>query len=111
MAWGPHLKENATMVDTAPRRELSERDKQRAAIATYGDTIHSLIERDYQGPFIPGFQERIVKGKGVGLRVVDHIVGNVELGRMDEWVAFYANVMGFEQLVHFSDEQISTEYS
>src|SRR5205809_4977404 len=60
---------------------------------------------------MPGFRARSVKGQGVGIRVVDHIVGNVELGRMDEWVAFYANVMGFEQLVHFSDEQISTEYS
>ncbi|HMA33512.1 MAG TPA: 4-hydroxyphenylpyruvate dioxygenase [Chloroflexia bacterium] len=83
----------------------------RAAIATYGDTIHSLIERDYHGPFLPGYRKREIKGHGVGLRVVDHIVGNVELGRMDEWVAFYANVMGFEQLVHFSDEQIATEYS
>lgn len=83
----------------------------RAAIATYGDTIHSLVERDYHGTFMPGYQARSIKGQSVGLRVVDHIVGNVELGHMDEWVAFYANVMGFEQLVHFSDEQISTEYS
>ena len=83
----------------------------RAAIATYGDTIHSLIERDYQGTFMPGFQPRAIKGKSVGIRVVDHIVGNVELGHMDEWVAFYANVMGFEQLVHFDADQISTEYS
>ena len=83
----------------------------RAAIATYGDTIHSLIERDYHGPFMPGYQPRIVKGAGVGIRVVDHVVGNVVLGHMDEWVAYYAHVMGFEQLVHFSDEQISTEYS
>lgn len=83
----------------------------RAAIATYGDTIHSLIERDYHGPFMPGFAPRTIRGKSVGIRVVDHVVGNVELGHMDEWVGFYANVMGFEQLVHFSDEQISTEYS
>ncbi len=83
----------------------------RAAIATYGDTIHSLVERDYHGTFMPGFQQRAIKGKGVGIRVVDHIVGNVELGHMDEWVAFYANVMGFEQLVHFDADQISTEYS
>ncbi len=82
-----------------------------AAIATYGDTIHSLVERDYQGTFMPGFVPLDIRGKSVGIRVVDHIVGNVELGRMDEWVNFYANVMGFEQLVHFSDEQISTEYS
>jgi 4-hydroxyphenylpyruvate dioxygenase len=83
-----------------------------AAIATYGETIHSLVQRDgYNGTFKPQFRPKLVKGKGVGLRVIDHIVGNVELGRMDEWVDFYSRVMGFEQLVHFSDEQISTEYS
>jgi 4-hydroxyphenylpyruvate dioxygenase len=83
----------------------------RAAIATYGDTIHSLVERDYHGAFMPGYQARNLPGKSVGLRVVDHVVGNVELGKMDEWVSFYANVMGFEQLVHFDADQISTEYS
>jgi 4-hydroxyphenylpyruvate dioxygenase len=60
---------------------------------------------------MPQFRPHLVKGRSVGLRVIDHIVGNVELGRMDEWVNFYSRVMGFEQLVHFSDEQISTEYS
>jgi 4-hydroxyphenylpyruvate dioxygenase len=83
-----------------------------AAIATYGETIHSLIQRDgYQGTFMPQFRPQLVKGQSDGLRVIDHIVGNVELGRMDEWVDFYSRVMGFEQLVHFSDDQISTEYS
>ena len=83
-----------------------------AAIATYGETIHSLVQRDgYPGTFMPQFRPHLVKGRSVGLRVIDHIVGNVELGRMDEWVNFYSRVMGFEQLVHFSDEQISTEYS
>ena len=83
-----------------------------AAIATYGQTIHSLVQRDgYNGTFLPHFRPKLVKGQSVGLRVIDHIVGNVELGRMDEWVDFYSRVMGFEQLVHFSDEQISTEYS
>ena len=83
----------------------------RAAIATYGDTIHSLVERDYSGAFMPGYKARSIPGKPVGIRVVDHVVGNVELGKMDEWVGFYANVMGFEQLVHFDADQISTEYS
>jgi 4-hydroxyphenylpyruvate dioxygenase len=86
-----------------------------AAIATYGDTIHSLIDRSaYTGPFLPGF----VAWSSVpdplpaaGLEAIDHVVGNVELGRMDHWVAFYERVMGFTQLVHFSDEAISTEYS
>ena len=86
-----------------------------AAIATYGDTIHSLVDRSaYTGPFLPGF----VAWSSVpdplpaaGLEAIDHVVGNVELGRMDHWVAFYERVMGFTQLVHFSDEAISTEYS
>src|SRR5215212_8798851 len=94
--------------------EVLEDDQGRivvAAIATYGETIHSLVQRDYTGPFMPGYRARAVKGKSVGIRVIDHIVGNVELGRMDEWVDFYQRIMGFDQLVHFSDEQISTEYS
>src|SRR3954451_16833553 len=74
----------------------------RAAIATYGETIHSLIERhDYIGAWMPGFHRRDIQGHSMGLRVIDHIVGNVELGRMDEWVEFYSRIMGFEQLVHF----------
>jgi 4-hydroxyphenylpyruvate dioxygenase len=86
----------------------------RAAIATYGETIHALVQRDnYSGTFFPGFDD--VRGagdtKGFGVRYVDHVVGNVELGKMDEWVAFYENVMGFVELKHFSDEDISTEYS
>jgi 4-hydroxyphenylpyruvate dioxygenase len=85
----------------------------RAAIATYGDTIHSLIQRDeYTGPFLPGF--RAVEpsaARGVGLVAVDHVVGNVELGKMNTWAAYYADIMGFSSLVHFRDDQISTEYT
>jgi 4-hydroxyphenylpyruvate dioxygenase len=86
----------------------------RAAIGTYGETIHSLIQRDnYSGTFFPGFEDLPGAGdsKGFGLRYVDHVVGNVELGKMDEWVAFYEKVMGFTELKHFSDDDISTEYS
>ena len=87
----------------------------RAAIATYGDTIHSLVDRSgYGGPFLPGFAEwRTVPDPlpPVGLEAIDHVVGNVELGRMNQWVEFYERVMGFTELVHFSDEAISTEYS
>jgi len=83
-----------------------------AAICTYGDTIHSFISHnDYDGIFLPGFVESNVKGNNVGLRFVDHIVGNVELGKMESWVNFYADIMGFTQLQHFSDDDISTEYS
>ena len=83
-----------------------------AAICTYGDTIHSFISlNDYSGPFLPGFVESKIEGDSVGLRFVDHVVGNVELGKMDHWVNFYADIMGFTQLQHFSDDEISTEYS
>ena len=86
----------------------------RAAIATYGETIHSLVSRqDYSGVFFPGFQ--VLEGAGDttghGIKFIDHVVGNVELGKMNEWVSFYERVMGFTELRHFSDEEISTEYS
>jgi 4-hydroxyphenylpyruvate dioxygenase len=85
-----------------------------ASIAAYGDTIHTFVDRSgYSGPFLPGFEA--VDGSGAGgedsLLAIDHIVGNVELGHMDEWVRFYENVFGMTELVHFSDEAISTEYS
>jgi 4-hydroxyphenylpyruvate dioxygenase len=86
----------------------------RAAIATYGETIHSLVSRqDYSGIFWPGYApvEGDGDGGGFGIQYVDHVVGNVELGKMDEWVGFYERVMGFTELKHFSDEDISTEYS
>ena len=83
-----------------------------ASICTYGETIHSFISHDtYKGPFLPGFQENKKSGENVGIKFVDHVVGNVELGKMEEWVKFYANTMGFTQLQHFSNDDISTEYS
>jgi 4-hydroxyphenylpyruvate dioxygenase len=85
-----------------------------AAIRTYGDTIHSLVERrNYRGLFLPGFRPVVpaYRPAPVGLRYVDHCVGNVELGRMNEWVGFYERVMGFKNLVSFDDKDISTEYS
>ncbi|HEU4565841.1 MAG TPA: 4-hydroxyphenylpyruvate dioxygenase [Gemmatimonadaceae bacterium] len=86
-----------------------------AAIRTYGDTIHSLVERkNYGGLFMPGFapvQTPHFQPKPVGLKYVDHCVGNVELGKMNVWVEFYAHVMGFRNLITFDDKDISTEYS
>jgi 4-hydroxyphenylpyruvate dioxygenase len=86
----------------------------RAGIATYGDTIHSFIQRDgYEGAFLPGYQpiaDRLPTPE-TGLAAIDHIVGNVELGKMNEWVGFYRDVLGFRQLIHFEDKDISTEYS
>lgn len=88
----------------------------KSAIQIYGDTIHSFIERkNYKGMFMPGYisaEKKAVKGiTNVGLRSIDHIVGNVELGKMNEWVKFYAYTMGFSQLVSFDDKDISTEYT
>lgn len=85
-----------------------------ASIHTYGETLHTFVERSgYNGPFMPGFEPRksALKIEPIGLKYVDHCVGNVELGRMNEWVSFYQDVMGFKLLVTFDDKDISTEYT
>lgn len=85
-----------------------------ASIKTYGDTIHTFIERkDYNGIFMPGYIQKKseLRTIPVGLKHVDHCVGNVELGKMNEWVRFYEEVMGFSVLLTFDDKDISTEYS
>ncbi|HEV7644504.1 MAG TPA: 4-hydroxyphenylpyruvate dioxygenase [Pyrinomonadaceae bacterium] len=119
-----------------------------AAIATYGDTIHSLISyggnphvskgangngngnpenrpagetpspllrtegsHDYSGVFLPGFEEQKVEGKDVGIVLIDHMVGNVELGKMNYWCDFYRDTLGFYRYITFDDKDISTEYS
>jgi len=86
-----------------------------ASIATYGDTIHTFVERGrYQGAFLPGFQTTAsddLVARPVGLKHIDHIVGNVGWGEMNRWVDFYRDVMGFRLFKHFDDKDISTEYS
>ncbi|WP_439487284.1 4-hydroxyphenylpyruvate dioxygenase [Algoriphagus sp.] len=85
-----------------------------ASIKTYGDTIHTFVERkDYNGIFLPGYQPKTstYTPTPIGLKYIDHCVGNVELGKMNQWVEFYENVMGFKLLITFDDEDISTEYS
>jgi 4-hydroxyphenylpyruvate dioxygenase len=86
-----------------------------ASIATYGETIHTFVNRDdYAGPYLPGYRSAIDNGQpatGVGLKMLDHVVGNVELGRMNHWVEFYERVFGMTNIVHFGDDQIQTEYS
>ena len=85
-----------------------------ATIAAYGDTLHTFVERSgYEGAFLPGFVAEKVAPRGgdVGLLAIDHIVGNVELGHMETWVKFYEDVFGMTEMLHFSDEDISTEYS
>ena len=86
-----------------------------AAIATYGETRHTLVERSaYSGVFLPGFVERepfVAPAEHRNFQAVDHIVGNVELGKMDEWVEFYHRVMGFTDLAEFIGDDIATKYS
>ena len=86
-----------------------------SAIRAYGETVHSFVQRaGYGGVFLPGYapvEPAPAPAAAVGLERVDHVVANVELGRMDAWVRFYADVMGFTELVHYDDEAIATEYS
>jgi 4-hydroxyphenylpyruvate dioxygenase len=86
-----------------------------ASIATYGEAIHTFVNRaDYAGPYLPGYRSTVENGQpsaGVGLVALDHVVGNVELGRMNHWVEFYERVFGMTNIVHFGDDQIQTEYS
>jgi 4-hydroxyphenylpyruvate dioxygenase len=83
-----------------------------ASIATYGQTLHTFVDRsEYKGPFLPGYTLRDLSSGDTGLLAIDHIVGNVELGHMDRWVKYYEDVFGMREMIHFSDEDISTEYS
>jgi 4-hydroxyphenylpyruvate dioxygenase len=95
--------------DASGRAEL-------ATIATYGDVLHTFVARaDYAGVYLPGYVAQPsangAGGNGVGLTNIDHVVGNVELGRMNAWVQFYERAFGMTEMIHFSDEDISTEYS
>jgi 4-hydroxyphenylpyruvate dioxygenase len=86
----------------------------KSVVGTYGDTVHAFVERgNYQGSFWPGYRkaDNMFVGQPKGLLAVDHTVGNVELGKMEYWVNYYEKALGFEQFIHFSDDDISTEYS
>lgn len=86
----------------------------RSGIHTYGDTVHIFVERkNYKGVFLPGYQtwKNEYNPAPVGLKYVDHCVGNVGWNEMNTWVKFYADVMGFKQIISFDDKDISTEYS
>ena len=86
-----------------------------SAIAAYGDTIHGFVERkNYQGAFLPGFravEKHDSIARPVGLKYIDHMVGNVGWGQMNAWVGFYRDILGFQLYQHFDDKDISTEYS
>lgn len=98
-----------------PYTESDENGKVvRAGIYTYGETVHLFVERkNYTGHFLPGFQpwETTYNPSTTGLKYVDHMVGNVDWGRMNHWVEFYEKVMGFTQILSFDDKDISTEYT
>ncbi|WP_202078347.1 4-hydroxyphenylpyruvate dioxygenase [Caldalkalibacillus salinus] len=86
----------------------------KAVVGTYGDTVHTLVERShYNGVFAPGYApyEAQMEVEETGLLGIDHVVGNVELNRMEEWVKYYEQAFGFEQLIHFDDDAISTDYT
>ena len=86
----------------------------KSGIHTYGETVHIFIERkNYNGTFLPGYRkwESHYNPSEVGLKFIDHMVGNVDWGEMNTWVDFYAKVMGFAQIVTFDDKDISTEYT
>ena len=86
----------------------------KSGIHTYGDTVHLFIERkNYHGPFMPGYiaWHSDYQPSETGLKYIDHMVGNVELGGMDKWARFYAEVMGFANLITFDDIDISTKYT
>ena len=99
-----------------PRRDRDEHGAVAlSSIAAFGDTVHTFVTREaYDGPFLPGYAPATSDGSPAEddrLIGLDHVVGNVEIGRMDEWVRFYERVFGMTQLRHFSDDLISTEYS
>jgi 4-hydroxyphenylpyruvate dioxygenase len=109
-----HARREGATVLTEPHDVSDEHGTVRlAAIATYGETRHTLVDRSrYTGPYLPGFVARSAGPRPERLfQALDHVVGNVELGRMDEWVDFYHRVMGFTNMAEFVGEDIATEYS
>jgi 4-hydroxyphenylpyruvate dioxygenase len=114
-----HARRRGATILAEPREESDEHGTVRtAAIAAYGDTRHTLVDRTrYHGPYLPGYvaaQTAVRRGGGEPRRLfqaVDHVVGNVELGQMDAWVAFYNDVMGFVNMAEFVGDDIATDYS
>jgi len=113
-AWEETTKRGAKsfMEPTVEKDEFGE--VVRAGIHTYGETVHIFVERkNYKGTFLPGYQkwESHYNPEPVGLKFIDHMVGNVGWGEMKEWCEFYAKVMGFAQIISFTDDDISTEFT
>jgi 4-hydroxyphenylpyruvate dioxygenase len=114
-AWEEATKRGAKSIVEPTILEDDHGKVAQASIKAYGDTSHTFVEREnYSGPFLPGYREQEAfpdTAPPVGIRAIDHVVANVELGKMNELVDFYAKILGFSQLVHFRDDQISSEYT
>jgi 4-hydroxyphenylpyruvate dioxygenase len=122
-AWAHALSAGATGIEAPHDLTDAHGTVRVATIAAYGDTRHTLVDRSrYDGPFLPGFVSRapiVDRGPAIAaglqpkrfFQAVDHVVGNVELGKMDEWVAFYGRVMGFTNMAEFIGDDIATDYS
>jgi len=109
-----HARATGATIITEPHDMSDENGTVRTAtIAAYGDTVHTLVDRSrYHGVYLPGYVPRTgVKSGNPAFAALDHVVGNVELGRMDEWVDFYNQVMGFTNMAEFIGDDIATEYS
>jgi 4-hydroxyphenylpyruvate dioxygenase len=105
------VERGAAPVEEPRDEEAADGAVRRAAIRTYGDTVHSFIERgDYDG-FLPGFAADEIRSDSVGLHCVDHVVGNVDHQRMDHWCDFYTQVFDFTQFVSYDDKDICTDYT
>lgn len=108
------VKRGAKPFMTPQKREDENGQVILSGIHTYGETVHLFVERkNYNGPFLPGYKaiDKPYTTEPVGLKFIDHMVGNVGWNEMNKWVEFYAKVMGFAQLVSFDDKDISTEYT
>jgi 4-hydroxyphenylpyruvate dioxygenase len=112
-AWRETTRRGARSVQEPEIRRDADGEVGTSAIAIYGETIHTFVDRgDYRGVFLPGFEPIASdNANGAGLLHVDHMVGNVPLGEMQKWVDFYRDVMGFRQFQSFDDSDVSTEYS
>ncbi len=111
-AFAETTKRGARAVEAPKTARDESGEVRRASVATYGDTIHSFVDRSkYRGAFLPSYKATGVEPKPGPLLYVDHVVGNVALGDMNKFVAYYRDIMGFSQFQHFDDKDISTEYS
>jgi 4-hydroxyphenylpyruvate dioxygenase len=111
-AFASAVANGATPIDEPHEHKDGNGAVMHSCIGTYGDTVHSFFSKgDYTGPFLPGFVSAEIAEPDSGLLVVDHVVGNVELGKMNYWAEFYEKVLGFSRYITFDDKDISTEFS